>query len=197
MTIKQAKKQKAVELPEEVSSFEDLDFGLQKGPEEHKIEFPGSLEDFDIESELKQKSKPKEILEAEDEIQNAIEKIKKWDGGEREERERASSRAQLTSSKFPEKPSILKRLFSKKVKEEAPEKHIMLELPVIDDVSRIQSKISEARQALMKFDLETAKRDYIEIMKKYNNLKPVEQAKVYHDIKDLYFERKSAEELKV
>ena len=66
-----------------------------------------------------------------------------------------------------------------------------------DKVSMIQNDIKKAREALMGFDLETAKMNYIEIIKLYNNIKPEEQAKVYRDIKELYFERKSAEELKV
>ena len=73
----------------------------------------------------------------------------------------------------------------------------MLELPAVDNLSKIQNKINEARQALMKFDLKTAKRNYIEAMRLYNNISPEDKAKVYHDIKELYFERKSAEELKV
>jgi len=61
----------------------------------------------------------------------------------------------------------------------------------------IQSKINDARQALMRFDLETAKRSYIEVLRLYNNMTSEEKVKVYHDIKELYSERKSAEELKV
>ena len=70
-------------------------------------------------------------------------------------------------------------------------------LPELDQTSMIQTKINEAKQALMKFDLEAAKRNYIEIMKIYNDIKPEEQSKVYQDLRDLYFERKNAEELKV
>ena len=174
LPIKKTKTPK-IELPELKENFlKDIDFGLPKKLEKSKegTGFPETLEDFDIEGEYKQK--PKEILEAEEEIKSAIENIKKQ-----------------------ENKSILKRLFSKKLKEEAPEERLMLELPAVDNLSKIQNKINEARQALMKFDLKTAKRNYIEAMRLYNNISPEDKAKVYHDIKELYFERKSAEELKV
>jgi hypothetical protein len=45
----------------------------------------------------------------------------------------------------------------------------------------------------MDFKFDEAKRRYIEIMKMYNELEPKKKSKVYHDIKDLYYERKSAE----
>ena len=164
--------EKAFELPQELESPEEI--GL-----------PETLEDFDVEKELgagledfgkyEEAAKPKEILEAEEEIKSAIEKIKER-----------------------EKPSLFKRLFAKKEKtEEKPEDYFMPEIAAVNDVSTIQNNINRAREALMKFDLETAKRNYVEIMRVYNNIKPEEQAKVYHDIRDLYFERKSAEELKV
>ena len=165
--IKQAKKRKA-SLPEDGLDLENLDFGHQKEFEEIKL--PETLEDFDVERGFGQK-KSKEILDAEEEIQSAIEKIKKR-----------------------EKPSILKSLFSRK-REEAPEERLILEPQ--GNVSRIQSKINAARQALMRFDLEAAKRSYIEVMRLYNNMTSEEKAKVYNDIKELYSERKSAEELKV
>ena len=168
--IKQAKKQKT-DLAEDGLDLENFDFELPKELEQPKVEFPETLEDFDIERESKQKTKPKEILEAEEEIQSAIEKIKKR-----------------------EKPSILKSLFSRK-REETSEERLILEPQ--GNISRIQSKINDARQALMRFDLETAKRSYIEAMRLYNNISPEDKAKVYHDIKELYSERKSAEELKV
>ena len=151
-----------IELPETLEGFEIEDLGKKFG-----IEKEVSIKKEDV------KAKPKEILEAEEEIKSAIENIKK-----------------------KEKPSILKRLFSKKPKEEV-EEHLMPELPAADDISRIQNKINEARQALMKFDLETARKVYIEAMMLYNRISQEDKAKVYQDIKELYFERKSAEELKV
>ena len=149
---KELKAQKEVELPE---TLEELD--------------TGDLEKFEQEI----KFKPKEVLEAEEEIKSAIDRIK-----------------------VQEKPSIFRRLFAKK-EIETPAEQLTPELTSIDEVSMIQNGINKARQALMKFDLEAAKKNYIEIMKVYNSIKPEEQAKVHQDIKDLYFERKSAEELKV
>ncbi|MBI2652936.1 hypothetical protein HYX00_05720 [Candidatus Woesearchaeota archaeon] len=186
---KGVKKPKTVELPkldelEEDFTSESADFELPKELEElpkKEIELPETLEDLDIEDigkdlGLEQETKkPKEILEAEEEIKSAIEKIKEQ-----------------------EKPSLFKRLFKKKESQEKPSKEqLSPEFPDLDEISAIQNKIDETRQALMKLDLETAKRNYIEIMRMYNNIKPEEQAKVYHDIRDIYFERKSAEELKV
>ena len=138
------------------------------------IELPETLELEEPIAEISQK--PKELEEAREEIKSAIEKIKK-----------------------SEKPSLFKKLFSMKHKvEEHVEQQIQLQkLPEADSIFVIQNCINGARQALMKFDLSTAKKSYIEAMKVYNNLNPEEQAKVYNEIRDLYFERKSAEELKV
>lgn len=162
---------------------------IKPKPSEKKLEFPEEepkieelepigepkAEEFEF-PEIEEKplefesaaAKPKEIQEAEDEIKSAIDKIK--------ERER---------------PSFLQRLFARKEKQEIMEK------PSVGDVSAIKSCIENARQALMNFDLDAAKKNYIEIMKIYNKISPEEQAKVYQDVKDLYSERKSAEELKV
>ena len=82
--------------------------------------------------------------------------------------------------------------------EEHVEHPIQLQrLPETDSISVIQNHVNGARHALMKFDLGTAKKNYIDAMRVYNSLNPEEQAKVYNEIRDLYFERKSAEELKV
>jgi len=181
-TIKKAAKPKEIKPRlEEDFGLNDIEFELPKELEKN-VELPETLEDFDVEDvgkefgierlgkELEQESKkPKEILEAEEEIKSAIEKIK-------------------------ENPSLFNRLFAKREKEKPEEIH---SIPEIDDVYVIQSDIKKAREALMKFDLEAAKMNYIEIMRLYSKIKPEEQAKVYHDIKNLYFERKSAEELKV
>lgn len=136
------------------------------------------LEDFDIniEKELMQetKAKPKEVIEAEEEIKSAIDKIKE-----------------------KEKNFFFKKFFPIKQRSiEKPMKETFVHaLPELDKTSMIQNKINEAKQALMKFDLESAKRSYIDILKMYNDIKPEEQARVYQDIRDLYFERKGAEEL--
>jgi len=134
---------------------------------------PKEKEFEDFGKDLRQE-KPKEILEAEEEIKSAIDKIKEQ-----------------------EKPSLFKRLFSKKKKvEEKTEEHLMPKISEVSGISMIQNSINKAREALIKCDLERAKINYIEVMEIYNKIKPEEQAKVYHDIKELYFERKSAEGLK-
>lgn len=159
-----------IELPDKIEDFNLGDFNIDDLEKGIDIEKWGNIaEDFGQETN----SKAKDILEAEEEIKSAIEKIKKQ-----------------------EKPSFFRRLFSKKEKPEEKPEDMAQEIPQADKLSAIQNTISKAREALMKFDLEAAKKDYIEIIKSYKNLQLKEQAKVYNDIKELYFERKSAEELK-
>ena len=172
-----AKKAEAIGLDKDFD-LKGIDFEPPKELElsEKDIGLPETLEDFDIENfgkELWQEAeKPREISEAEEEIKSAIEKIKAH-----------------------EKPSFFRKLFAKRKKEgEMPERQ--MELPS-DKISAIHGKVNEARQALMEFDLEKARKSYIEAMNLYNRINPEEQAKVYHDIKEIYLERKSAEGLKV
>ena len=173
-------------MPELKEDFglENLGFELPKEIEEPEkgIELPDELEDFDvgdagkelgIESDFdknlgQESANPNEILEAQEEIKSAIEKIKS-----------------------KEKPSFFSRLFAGREPERS------YSAPATDKVSIIQSNIRKAKEALDRLDLEAARKNYIEIMKVYNSINPEEQAKVYHDIRELYFERKSAEELKV
>lgn len=155
---------------DEAAEFKE-DLGMQdidfELPKGFKL--PDKLEDFHLEGFGEEASKkPAEILEAQEEIKSAIENIKKQ-----------------------EQPSFLKRLFVKKPKQESNE-----ELPQLDKISVIQNNIKKARDALMRYDMETAKASYLEIMRLYSQIKPEEQARVYNDIKDLYAERKSAEELR-
>lgn len=187
---KEAKALKGRKKSKSAEDFEeDIDFELPSGleePFEKETELPETLEDFELddfgkqinfEEEIRQepKTKPKEILEAEEEIKSAIENIKS-----------------------SEKTSFFKKFFRKKEKaEENHEEPMIPKISGIDDVSKIRESINRARDALMKFDLETAKKSYIEAMRIYNSTNPEEKAKVYNDIRDLYFERKSAEELKV
>ncbi|MBI2654551.1 hypothetical protein HYX02_07150 [Candidatus Woesearchaeota archaeon] len=161
-----------IELPEELKEPEQgMELPDTLGTEE--IELPEKLEELGIEQELMPETKPKEILEAEEEIKSAIERIK-----------------------GQEKPSFFKSLFAKK---KEPEKMLepMPEISETNGITAVQNSINKAREALIKFDLDTAKRSYADVMKMYNKLKPEKQAKVYHEIKELYLERKSAEELKV
>ena len=159
--------------------LEDADFNLPKElASEKEIELPDKLEELDIDSFGKelahQTEKPKEIIEAENEIKDAIGKIKNQ-----------------------ENPSLFRSLFAKRKSEQKPaEAQSIQEIPEVDDVSAIKNKINAARQALMSFDLGTAKKKYVEAMEIYNKIGPEEQSKVYLDIKELYSERKSAEQLK-
>ncbi len=157
-----------------------------------EIELPDRIEEFDIEdintidfknNELvAQEIKPSELVEAEQEIQSAIGKIKEQDN----------------------KPSIIGRIFERFKKKDIPKKqieieeeHLMNKILELDIVSVIKEKITKAKESLMKYELDEAKRYYIEIIQIYNKAKPEDKAKVYNNIRDLYFERKSAEELKV
>lgn len=65
-----------------------------------------------------------------------------------------------------------------------------------DGAGIIQDRIYLARQSLMGMDTDAARSAYIEIMQIYLKLKPEEQALVYNDIRELYNERKSAENIK-
>ena len=175
------KKIKLNKFPELKGDFdlEDADFNLPKElVSEKEIELPDKLGELGTDSFEKefaqQTEKPREIIEAEDEIKDAIGKIKNQ-----------------------EKPSLFKSLFARRKSEQKPaEVQLMQEIREVDDISAIQNRINAARQALMGFDLETAKKKYMEAMEIYNKIRPEEQAKVYQDIKELYSERKSAEQLK-
>ena len=127
------------------------------------------LEEFDIGDLKAEEIKPKEIEEAEDEIASAIEGVKKQG-----------------------KKSFFSGLFGKKaVREQEP----MLDIES-GGLDSINKKINDARNALMNLNLESAKKCYMEIMGMYNRLSSEYQAKVYHEIRDLYYERKNAEEIK-
>jgi len=63
----------------------------------------------------------------------------------------------------------------------------------IDYVQEIEERMHKARLLLMDFKFDDAKRNYMEIMRMYNSLDPKDRSKVYNDIRDLYYERKSAE----
>ncbi len=148
--------------------FYDLGKDLGFGPEQAEFQDLGELGIGNL--KIEGEIKPKEIEEAEEEIASAIEGIKKYDN-----------------------KSLFSGLFKKKA---VPEQKPMLEIQA-GDLDIIKKKINDARNALMNLDLEAAKNDYMEIIRLYNQLKPEEQAQVYHEIRDLYYERKSAEELKV
>jgi len=152
---------------------------------ENEIEFPDTLDELDLDyakpaAETKTRQKPKELEDAEKEIQSAIESIKKQ-----------------------EKQSFFSRLFSTNFKSrDFGRENVKIETnrgfpDERNGISQINKKIEEAREALMNFNLEAAKRKYMEAMRIYNHIKPEEQARVYNDIKELYYERKNAEEMKL
>ncbi|MBI2542016.1 hypothetical protein HYV80_04870 [Candidatus Woesearchaeota archaeon] len=155
----------AQEMPEEFELAPAAEMPESGSLMPEEFEFP----ELGYGKNIQPEAKPKEILEAEEEIKSAIENIKYHE----------------------ERPSLFKRFLAKKSE---PEK-----IPAIqnkDDVSAIKDGIAAARESLMKFDLDAAKRSYIEIMRVYNRIGPEAQAKVYNEVKDIYFERKSAEDLK-
>jgi len=167
------KKSDVFDIPDLEEDFElkDLDFTLPKELEQ--------AEEFELTEtlgiDLEQEAQKPEVIEAQKEIKSAIEKIKSTET----------------------RRSLFQRLFTKKAQGQKKDEILIPEIPETDDFSRINNSINRARQALMNFDLEAAKKNYIEALKLYNNLKPEDQAKTYEELKELYFERKSAEELKV
>ncbi|MBW2981112.1 hypothetical protein KY360_06880 [Candidatus Woesearchaeota archaeon] len=62
-------------------------------------------------------------------------------------------------------------------------------------IEYIMQKIDEARRALEGLDVHTAKTIYLDLHGVYMQMKPLEQYRVYEALKDLYEERKSAEDL--
>jgi len=102
----------------------------------------------------------------------------------------------ISGLKVKKRSFIPKNLFKKKERVEG-----RIETPEvmprtydkIDYVEEIEVKMHKARLALMDFKFEEAKSVYIEIMRMYNQLESKKRLKVYQDIKDLYYERKSAE----
>src|SRR3989344_3637527 len=149
------------------------------------FEFPDNLEsiEMDVNSELHDLMQEPyhEITLDEQEIMEAIGKAK------------GSQRGLI--GKLNQKLSLIRQ---KKAKTEAKVYDIMQQqgAGIAYGLESIQKRINDARNALMDFNLQRARESYIEIMNIYNHLKPEEQAKVYNEIRDLYFERKSAEQLK-
>jgi len=123
-------------------------------------------------TEIEEAVKPGEIEKSQEEIQEAIQGMK------------------------AKRPSIVKGWFRKK--DEVEEKIEMPEVmprtyDKIDYIELIEEKIHKARLYLMDFKFDEAKYVYTEIMKMYFELEPKKKAKVYQDIKDLYYEREGAE----
>jgi len=160
------KKEVDLEFEKELKEIEEIAPKPIKKIKEEKLEVP-ELE------EIKKEIEKPELASAEEEIQKAIQGMK-----------------------VKKRPSIVKRLWKKKekVKERIETPEVMPRTyDKIDYVELIEEKMHKARLALMDFKFDEAKRIYMEIMRMYNDLEPKNKAKVYQDIKDLYYERKSAE----
>ncbi|MBW2976752.1 hypothetical protein KY347_04880, partial [Candidatus Woesearchaeota archaeon] len=168
------KKKDEVDLAKELEELRKVIPKAKKEQIKTKPKLPGLISHKAVESERKT-AKSREIANAEEEIKNAIRGLKK----------------------AKKKKPALGRWF-KKIEKPVEEK---VEIPEImpkaegklDKIDLIEEKIHKARLKLMDFNFIEAKRTYIEIMKIYNSLDQKKKLKVYQDIKDLYYERKSAE----
>src|SRR3989338_1990432 len=107
--------------------------------------------------------------------------------------------AAIDKIKAGEKPSLLRRLFGLSRRNEPvkpyQKENIIFGLPEIDKAAAIRNGISMARNSLMSLDLDAAKKHYLEVIKAYKSIAKKDRAKFYDEVKDLYFERKSAERL--
>jgi len=121
---------------------------------------------------FKKIEKPQEVIKSEEEIQRAIEGIKK----EGKKKNLINIFKKKDIEKSVEKPEVMPR-----TKEEK------------DDIGIVEEKIHKARMSLMDFKFDDAKMAYVNIMMIYNKLDDKDKSKVYQDIKDFYDERKSAE----
>ena len=124
-----------------------------------------------------------EMKKAEEEIRMAIDGMKGNNKssviGRLFRRKEKQSKAQIsgvTESGKIETPEVMPRTFEK-----------------IDHVQEIEERVHKARMCLMDFKFDDAKRIYMEIMKLYSSISQKDRYKVYQDIRDLYYERKSAE----
>lgn len=156
--------------------------------------------------DISHENKPKEIIQAEKEIEKAIFGVKKqrksfftkifnFKKSPKEKKKIAylipinSLSKQKDSSKFHEEPNIkLSRLLS-----ENPETFIAKNNQI--KVEKILDMAHRARNCLIEFNLEKSKELYIEIIKLYNDLPQHEKSLVYEEIDELYNDRKNAESL--
>lgn len=143
---------------------------LIRSVEKNKIEF--EEKDFD------------DIKEDEDEIKKAIDGMKEKSRAptinmlfkRKEKSKKESLISDVTDAEKIETPEVMPRTFDK-----------------IDHVQEIEERVHKARMRLMDFKFDDAKRIYMEIMRLYSSISQKDRHKVYQDIKDLYYERKSAE----
>ena len=165
-------KKEKIDFDKELEVLEKLKLPVKDEVKGMELEVP----EFKLPAEKFEKiTMPKGVVKDEEEIQKAISGMKK----------------------VKKKPFIPLSWFKKKGKPveqkiETPEV-MPRTYDKIDYIEEIEEKIHKARLALMDFKFDDAKRVYIEIMTMYKELEPKGKAKVYQDIKDLYYERKSAE----
>lgn len=168
------RKKEEDELDKELEELEKEGSLLEKERIKPAIKDMPELEIPDIEMLEKGLEKPGEVVKAEEEIQRAIRGLKGKKKG----------------------PYIVKGLFKKKkqIRDEVEIPEVMPRTyDKIDHVLIIEEKIHKTRLALMDFKFDEAKKVYMDVMRIYNNLERKKKDKVYQDIKDLYYERKSAE----
>jgi len=165
-------KRKDEDLSKELEDLERIKLNLKKGGELRSKAKKLEVTEVSLRQGIKE---PDAKVKSEEEIRKAIQTVK---------------------GLKKKKPSVFGRVFGKK---EVPEEKV--ETPGVmpriiektDVMEEIDENIHKARLVLMNFKFAEAKKIYIEVIRIYNNLDPKKQAKVYQEIRDLYFERKSAE----
>jgi len=156
-------------IEKEISAYDET------STPEARNESYGDAENHDEYGSIESVKKPQEVLDAEQEIQDAIASIQ-------------------TPS---QKEGLLNRIFKKK--NEMREMSLPIEMPAAptenqDPITLIDGQVNQARNALMDFKFDKAKEIYVDIIKAYNELDKKAKYKVYETIKDLYYERKNAEQ---
>jgi len=175
------KKKVNLNYDEELEALEKLKLPVKEEVKDTKFKVPEfNLPEGKFENEVDNNekiTKPKEIAQTEDEIQKAISGMKK-----------VKKRSFIPESLFKKKENPVAQKIE--IPEVMPKTY-----DKIDYVEEIERKMHKARLALMDFKFDDAKRIYVEIMGMYKELESKKKRKVYQDIKDLYYERKSAEKI--
>ena len=129
--------------------------------------------------------KSKKVIAKEDEISRAEEEI-----------------LQAVQNIKGQKETGIKNIFKKKEKipeigpysqEEYIPKQVDATSDDPDPIKELQIKMHKTRLSIMDFKLAEAKNEYMEIMGIYMELNDEDKGKVYEQIRELYYERKSAE----
>lgn len=163
-----------LEAEKEEGEMDDILKGLEDSSEKPSgIMESASVKPFEPENSSYNEFKPLEIKEAEQEIRDAVQQLKK-------------------------KPSfwqrLLARLSNKKSAPVQPSHEIEIK-PEMDGVKAIRSLVREGRDALLSLDFDKARDRYVQANRIYLELSAERQSEVYEDLKSLYDERKSAEEV--